>query len=379
MWYDPNKIMQRGEAPGMTPAEERNRKIISAIIEKAEKTCPGAVALIGVYGSFLTGDMHPRSDLDLLILINDERAWGLAAAFIQDDPDVGHDLYCTSWESLERDAAYEHPHIAKLMDAKIVWCADEQARERLEKLRADTRKRLAAPFTRADWDRAEKPLKEAELALARAVMAENLPDMRRWAGCALYFAENAVAMLNKTYFRLGVKRRYAELDAMNRRPKDLCALIERVVSARTAAQVKDGLVFLLRAVDAAFEEALQGLTEKKKPVSAEAVAGTYEEMYSNWRGKMALAASAGDRHLALMSLCSLDNMLHEIGRETDIGPYDALAFYDPDDLDKTAQGFDALLQSYENEYRKAGLQPRRFQDADAFLRDYLGDGAETAP
>ena len=33
--------------------------------------CPGALAMIGVYGSMLTGDVHEKSDLDLLIVIND--------------------------------------------------------------------------------------------------------------------------------------------------------------------------------------------------------------------------------------------------------------------------------------------------------------------
>ena len=31
--------------------------------------CPGALAMIGVYGSMLTGDVHEKSNLDLLIVI----------------------------------------------------------------------------------------------------------------------------------------------------------------------------------------------------------------------------------------------------------------------------------------------------------------------
>ena len=58
----------------------RNQKIINAVLEKERSLCPGAVALIGVYGSFQTGDVHPLSDLDLLILINDDRGWALQTA-----------------------------------------------------------------------------------------------------------------------------------------------------------------------------------------------------------------------------------------------------------------------------------------------------------
>ena len=114
---------------------ERNQKIIDAIIDKATREYPGILAMVGIYGSFLTGDIHEKSDLDLLILINDPKGYELARTVILDDENIGHDLYCTSWEALEHDAAFRHPHIAKLMDSKIVYCADECHRTRLDALR----------------------------------------------------------------------------------------------------------------------------------------------------------------------------------------------------------------------------------------------------
>ena len=86
--------------------ENRNNRIIKAILEKEKTVCPGSVAMIGIYGSFQTGDIHPLSDLDLLILINDDRGWQLGTVFIQDDLGVGHDIYCTTWESLREDARF---------------------------------------------------------------------------------------------------------------------------------------------------------------------------------------------------------------------------------------------------------------------------------
>ena len=340
------------------------------MIQKADRVCPGSLALIGVYGSFLSGDTHPGSDLDLLILINDGRGWQLGTAFIQDDIQVGHDLYCTTWDSLQNDAEYRHPHIAKLLDAKIVWCADEEYRAKLEHMRRETRKKLEAPFEWADYENAENALKEAERCFARAMLADSLSETRRYAGGALYFIENAVAMLNKAYFRLGVKRRYEELAALKNRPDDLCGLIENVVSAKTASDVKEHLCKLMKETAACFRQAQQSVEPKKKTVNAETVAGTYEEMYSNWRNKMLLAASSGDKYLAFTSLASLDNMLSEISGETAIDAYDALSVYDPDDLQKTAEGFDAVLHTYQKEYQKAGLQVKRYPDIDAFIAEY---------
>ena len=73
------------------------------------------------------------------------------------------------------------------------------------------RKEQAELFWEEDYRRAEKELKEARCCYADAMTAEELNEVRRSTGGAVYFAENAVALLNKTYFRKGVSRRYEEL------------------------------------------------------------------------------------------------------------------------------------------------------------------------
>ena len=64
-----------------------NKTIIDAIIKKAEALCPDSLALIGIYGSVATGDEHEKSNLDLMILINDNNGQVLADGFILDDID----------------------------------------------------------------------------------------------------------------------------------------------------------------------------------------------------------------------------------------------------------------------------------------------------
>ena len=358
----------------MNELERRNQKIIDAILEKEKALCPGAIALIGIYGSFLTGDIHPLSDLDLLILINDDRGWQLGKAFLQEDLGVGHDIYCTSWDMLRRDACYEHPYIAKLMDSRIVYCADETYREELLSLRRQVRELLEKPFSEADLQRAEKELNQAALCYADAMTAEELGDLRKYAGNVIYYTENAVALLNKTYFRRGVRRQYEELNGMEKRPEELCGRIEAVVAAEDAEGLKERLTLLMKEMKAYFRKTRESLQAGKKPASAEALSGTYEEMFSNWHGKMRLAAECGDRHLAFMSLSALDEMLSDLSSEVDIPAFHALRAYDPGDLRKSAAGFDAVLREYLREYEKAGLQPERYADIDSFVTAYLRSG-----
>lgn len=348
----------------------RNQKIINAIIEKANKICPESLALIGIYGSFATGDFHEKSDLDLLILINDDKGWQLGSTFIQDDFEVGHDIYCTAWEDLQNASLYNDPNIAKLMNSEIVYCSDEKYRTELEALRKKAADILQKPFSFEDYQKAEKMLKEAEHFYMSAMTAKKITDIRTQTGYALYFIENAVAMLNKKYFRYGTKRVYEELEAMKRKPAKLCEMIESVLSADSAEQIKNNLTVLISETVCAFQSVKEEIPVHKKE-AADVIGGTYEEMFSNWRNKMYYAFKSQDRHLAFMSIASLSAMLSEISTEAKIGDYNIFDIYDPEDLQKTAQAFDNFLEEYLKEYRKANIEPNRYKNIDLFVKHYL--------
>ncbi len=359
----------------MPDLKERNQKIIDAVIKKADIVCPGSLALIGINGSFMRGDYYEKSDLDLLIVINDDRGWQLGCTFIQDDLMVGHDVYCTTWERLRSEAGYEHPNISKLMDAEIVYCADEKYKEQLNLLRKSAGDILSAPFSEEDYAKAENYLKEAEHYYTAAMISENKSDVLRGAGGAIYYVENAIAMLNKQYFHYGVKRAYEELNAMKYRPEKLCNMIEDCLSAASAASVQKHLTTLMRETIAVFCHVKDNMNEnadiQKKAAGGEALIGTYEEMYSNWRNKMYAAAETQNRYLAFMSLISTGEMFSEISSKVSIGRYDVLAGYDSRDLHRTALMYDEMLNEYLKEYIRAGIQVKHYADIDAFALDYV--------
>lgn len=330
--------------------ELRNQKIIDAIIEKAGRDCPGALAMIGVYGSFLTGDIHEKSDLDLLILINDDRGYALSKTFIQEDIGVGHDLYCTTWDMLEKDAKFTHPHISKLMDSRIVYCADNAYLAQLESFR----KQALAADTR---ESAENTLAEAEHSFAKAILAKDLADIRRHAGDTIHKILDAVALLNGRYFRLSTRRIFQEIDAMERKPENLPALVDSVISAESEETVKSALHILMDAAEQLFCSPLP---------ASEAIPGTYEEMFSNWRNKMYLAAENQNRYLAFDSMHGLDSMLKALGFS-----YDVLVKFIPQDLTASAVRYDEIMETYRKEYDKAGLPVQLYSSVDAFIEDYL--------
>lgn len=176
----------------------RDRKIIDGILCKAQAACPGALAMVGIYGSAATGDIHEKSDLDLLILAEDDRARKLADCFILEDEMIGYDLYCTTWEMLEEDARCSHAHLSKLMDSEIVYLRDPEAGERLRVLREKAREILASD---ARFSRAEGCYEEAKKRYAECFLEDRLPRVRFCAGGVIHSLLDAVMLFHGKYFR----------------------------------------------------------------------------------------------------------------------------------------------------------------------------------
>jgi len=343
---------------------EAHQKIIDAIIRKAERVCPDSLALIGLYGSCATGDTYAKSDLDLLILIHDEKGRALADGFILDDTGIGYDMYCTTWESLENDARCSHAHLSRLMDAPLVYVKDPAAEKRLEALREKAWEILASD---ARYEKAGEHLGEAKKWFAESFLTDTLSHVRTAAGAVISELLDALMLRNGRYFRKGVKRTFEELAALSL-PFDAEALILAVIRAGSAEEIRGALTVLLKTVQAY----LNRPQEKEEPCR-ENLAGTYEEMYSNWRNKMTAAGENGDLFSSFMNMVSCQFMLDDIAGSVRIEDADLMAEFDPADTGKNAAAFDSMLCRYLEEYRKAGILPKHYADVDACLADYLSE------
>lgn len=341
---------------------DTDQKIIDAVIRKADRICPGSLALIGVYGSVCTGDIHDKSDLDLLILINDDAGWQLARGFILDDKEVGYDMYCTSWAMLEEEADCRHAHLAKLMDSELVYVADQAAVERLGKLR-----KRAEEILKSDqrFARVDDMLIHAKAACADALMAEAIAEARVYASDCVNFLLDAVMMENGQYFHRGVKRTFEELEGLSV-PKHFAQMICDVIVSEEIVGLKRKLTKLLQSVALFCGHA----REKEKP-SPDNISGTYEEMFSNWRNKMPEAAVNRDLFSSFMNLASLQLMIGDIARDVAIAEFGVMDRFDPVDLGRNVEVFDEALHRYLREYRKIGIAPERYEDVEAFVEAYL--------
>ena len=338
-----------------------HQKIVDAVLEKAERECPGVLDLVGIYGSVCTGDVHDHSDLDLLILINDPKGYVLSKTFILDDEGIGYDVYCTTWESLTEDAKCGHAHLSKLMDSEMVYVRDESVTERLEDLKNEAREVLGSDRR---FEAIEGIREELCKIYGHAFVAETIGQLRGWAAYLITLSLDAVMLWNGTYFRRGVKRTFEELEGLDI-PDDFEQNVMKIVQAKNYIELGIAVGTLFKSVMRFTERR----TRKDEPTK-ESLAGTYEEMFSNWRNKMPEAAERGDAFASFMNLASLQFMFEGIMAENDIPKFSVLEEFDASDLSKNAKIFDDAMEDYRQEYERLGMEPVRYADVDAFVKEY---------
>ena len=338
-----------------------NQKIIRAVIDRANKVCPDSLALIGIYGSADTEDEYERSDLDLLLLIENDDGWKLGTGFILDDRKVGYDIYCTTRSSLRYDAECHHAHLSKLMDSRIVYVKNQDAYDELMALRAQAKQLLDSEER---FQRVYEAVDKAKTAYANACLRGGWGQVRMEACGVISYLSDALMLYHGKYFTLGVKRTPEELAAL---PID--DVFVRSIREATVCKDIDRLRGLLKQLILYTESHVQKERPKEKPSGS--LSGTYEEMYSNWRNKVEEAAKNGDAFASFMNMCSFQFMLSEIAEEVEIGSFPVMEEYDPDSLEENVRTFDKYLRKYEQICKQAGIHVKRYSDVEDFAADYL--------
>ncbi|MDF2892042.1 MAG: uncharacterized protein K0R80_2409 [Clostridia bacterium] len=349
--------------------EERNNRIINAIIKKAENICPGSIALIGVAGSFHSGDIHEKSDLDLCIVINDDRARQIASCFILGD--VAFDIYCTPWNRLEEMSEYKNPYVTKLLELDIVYCSDAKYMQRYKDLSSKVANKLNQVYSIEDNEKADEFVDKAFKEYANAMLSSEYGECRYTTADMIFYIEFAIYMYNKSYIKKGVKRIPEEISRLKHLPLSFSELYWKVIKAETMEEIKASATMLMKAVKE-FVKQMKGRVDTKKEISEADIKGTYEEIYSNWKNKMYHAVDEDNAYLSLMTAASCQGFYDEMYDEYNIDRIDLMRNIKANNLKMSARAFDDAMEEYKKYYDKLNAEVRWYIDLDEFERNYLG-------
>ena len=347
---------------------QRNARIIEAILKKADMVCPGSIALIGIGGSFCSGDIHERSDLDLCIVINDPDGWKIADCFILNE--VGFDIYCTPWRRLEAMAEYTNPHVTKLLHLDIVYQANDASLARYMTLRRTVQDKLDSPFSAEDANHVTRHFTDAMNAYTSVMLSDTAAECKYASAKMLLAIEYLIYLANKSYIHRGIRRIPEELQTMKRLPQEFWTDYQQMIAANSQDDIRSCSTQFMKSVQA-FVTTVNESVMPKKEITQDSIRGTYEEIVSNWRSKMYLAAHTDDAYLALMTMVSCQGFYDEFATEYNIDRVRVFEEFQIDNLLRSAERFDAAMEYYRCLYTQLGEPVRSYLSIEAFEKDYL--------
>lgn len=346
----------------------KNEKLINMVIERAKRDYPDDIAIIGLTGSFSTEDYHEKSDLDLIIINNTDRGWGLSACFILED--VGYDIYCTPWESIEAKARLENPGISHLIDLQILYCARPEDRERFNVYRQRALDSLAKPIGKECIERAKKHIDQAKQEYANTLLSDDLGKVR-YASCGvLYNLVNALTNLNNTYFKRGLKRYLEEIGKYRYIPDDFIDKYMNVINAKTIYEIRKASQELLKSMVGLYDTMYKRCIEQPMP-TYENLRGTYEELWCNYRNKVFKSVETGDKSYAYHVAMGAQNYLDEMTETRGTKKIDLMQYFDSDNLTLFKDKFLVAMDEFLEEYKKAGREVEGYDTVEQLYSRYM--------
>lgn len=354
--------------------ESRNDQIISIVLEKIARYCPYSIELFGIGGSFCNGDFYEKSDLDLVLISKGSDASCLDKCFILND--VGFDIYTHDWKSFEKAALYPNPYVTKLIDLKIIK-ASEDGIKHYEGLQNQLK--ASMEDDEKIGQNIRKHYESLVQAFAKMQEANDMGTIYRKLAEVLKYAEYIVYMSNKTYVKRGVKRIPSEIASMKHLPKNFMEIYENIISLSDEGKVKTESEKLIGAIGSflGYEIQVPNLpaddsAKQKKDVTPKNLAGTYEEICSNWYNKMLHAAEINSRYLSFITMASCQEFYDEMFDEFNIPKIELISKYNPNDLNENILNFELAMAEWKKNYDKFGIKIARYDDLNKFREAYIG-------
>lgn len=348
---------------------DKNLKLINMVTERAKRDFPDDIAIIGLTGSFNTGDFHEKSDLDLIIINNTDRGWEIAYGFILDD--VGYDIYCTPWETkIEEHSKLESPMVSHLVELQILYCAKPEYLEKFNSYKKKALDALSKPIGMECIERSKKSIDAAKQAYADAMLFDDIGSIRYAAGNVLYNLINALVSLNNTYIKRGTKRHLEELLSYQYLPDNFEILYIAVIEAGTIEEIRNAAYEILKSVVWLYDKMYQNFATKPTP-TYDNLWGTYEELWCNCRNKVIISTESKDKSYAYHAALGAQNYLDEMTAMIGTKKFELMQHFDADNLELFKEAFLQAMDQYLSEYKKVGRKVERYNTFDELYKNYM--------
>jgi hypothetical protein len=207
-------------------------------------------------------------------------------------------------------------------------------------------------------------------AYATVMLSDSVAECKYASARMLLALEYLIYLANKSYVRRGVRRIPEELRTMKRLPEHFWPNYQQLIASNSQAGIQACSTQLMKTTQT-FVTTISEPVRAKKEMTQDDIRGTYEEIFSNWRNKMYLAAQTDDVYLALMTMASCQELYDELATEYNVDRVRLFEGFQTDDLARAAERFDAAMEYYRCLYAQVGEPVRAYASIEAFEKAYL--------
>ena len=252
--------------------------------------------------------------------------------------------------------------MAKLLHLDIVYHADNASLARYMFLRKVVQDGLDAPFSIEDANNATRHFTDAMNAYASVMLSDTAAECKYISARMLLAIEYLIYLIylvNKSYIHRGIRRIPEELRTMKRLPQEFWTDYQQLIAANTHGGIQSCSTRLMKNVRA-FIMTINESAVAKKEITRDIIRGTYEEIFSNWRSKMHLAAQTDNAYLALMTVANCQKFYDEFATESNIDRVRLFEGFQIDNLSRSAERFDSAMEYYRSLYTEVGEPIRSY-------------------
>lgn len=326
---------------------DRNNKIINEVLEKIKRTCPNSVDMVAIGGSFASGDYHEKSDLDIVIIRNNDDAVNIHKCFIMND--IGYDIYSYNWEDFKRMTRYTNPYVTKLKQLDIIYTRNDEVKDKYKSYQADLNDNMNNELLLKNniSNLFSKVIKNYSDSLS----GNTKKDLYKSLGSFIENTENIIYLMNKKYIEHGVRLIPMELINMKELPKDFIKNYQRLFECTNEHEIVDAISDTFKSLEQfLIEYDIEGKmrtefdrkNDDKPEITSKELTGTFEELYSNYYNKLKYAYENNDEFLSFRSLVDAQNFYDHFYDNYNIEEIDIISKYNPNDL---KQNFDVFVNS----------------------------------
>lgn len=340
-------------------------KLKDTLLEKIKTDYANDVSLVHAHGSFISGNRHNLSDLDLFFVPKTDRGFNLGFTFILEN--IGIDFWALSWERLERIANHEEVVVSLLTEGNILYYCSEEDLNRFNGL-----KQKALDL----YKDKNRSIKYAEYLTNNIykiyynlLKCNTVTEGRYYIIEFFYWFSFILSEINGIEIKKGRKFLKEESLTMPLVPKSFETLFDKLFFSNDISEIK-------QYIDTLFSELLIIIEDQKKKYMgqipfAQAFDGWYEEMAQHYN-KIYHAVETGDIYTTLFAsveYCKeLNGLFKNINYTNDLP--DMVSVYNPNDLAKIGTMAKQHQLQFEKILQKNNIQVRRFNDINE-LKEYL--------